>query len=77
MPCPQPVGKAPAARASLVSRTPGRVQTRHTSVDGRAVEYLVAGDGPVLVLLHRDGETARDWRWVMPGSPRPAIVSSH
>ncbi len=50
-----------------MSRTPGRVQTRHTSVDGRAVEYLVAGDGPVLVLLHGDGETARDWRWVMPG----------
>jgi pimeloyl-ACP methyl ester carboxylesterase len=50
-----------------VSRTPGRVQTRLTSVDGRAVEYLVAGDGPVVVLLHGDGETARDWRWVMPG----------
>ncbi len=50
-----------------MSRTPGRVQTRYTSVDGRAVEYLVAGDGPVLVLLHGDGETARDWRWVMPG----------
>ncbi|MBW3656132.1 MAG: alpha/beta fold hydrolase, partial [Gemmatimonadetes bacterium] len=50
-----------------MSRTPGRVQTRHTSVDGRAVEYLVAGDGPVVVLLHGDGETARDWRWVMPG----------
>jgi pimeloyl-ACP methyl ester carboxylesterase len=37
-------------------------------VDGRAVEYLDTGPpvGPALVLLHGDGETARDWRWVAP-----------
>jgi pimeloyl-ACP methyl ester carboxylesterase len=42
------------------------MQTRTVEVNGRAVEYLVAGAGPVLVLLHGDGETARDWQWVMP-----------
>ncbi|MDP9433867.1 MAG: alpha/beta hydrolase [Actinomycetota bacterium] len=50
-----------------MSRPPGQVRTQHVQVDGRAVEYLVAGAGPVVVLLHGDGETARDWQWVMPG----------
>ena len=41
-------------------------------VDGRAVEYLDTGTdtgtptAPFLVLVHGDGETARDWRWVAP-----------
>ena len=37
-----------------------------TSVDGAPTEYLDLGSGPVLVLVHGDGETARDWRWVAP-----------
>jgi pimeloyl-ACP methyl ester carboxylesterase len=36
------------------------------TVDGDVAEYLAVGSGPVLVLLHGDGETARDWRWVAP-----------
>ena len=37
-----------------------------TTVDGGPAEYLDVGTGPVLVLVHGDGETARDWRWVAP-----------
>lgn len=37
-----------------------------TTVDGGPAEYLDLGRGPVLVLVHGDGETARDWRWVAP-----------
>ena len=39
---------------------------RTTTVDAGPVEYLDLGEGPVLVLVHGDGETARDWRWVAP-----------
>lgn len=28
--------------------------------------YLAAGDGPPVILLHGDGESAFDWSWVMP-----------
>jgi pimeloyl-ACP methyl ester carboxylesterase len=35
-------------------------------VDGMAIRYLTAGDGPPLLLLHALGESALDWRWVMP-----------
>lgn len=38
-----------------------------TTVDDGPAEYLDLGQGPVLVLVHGDGETARDWRWVAPG----------
>jgi pimeloyl-ACP methyl ester carboxylesterase len=44
---------------------------RTTTVDGGAAEYLDLGTGPVVVLVHGDGETARDWRWVA-----PAIVAA-
>jgi pimeloyl-ACP methyl ester carboxylesterase len=37
-----------------------------TTVDDGPAEYLDLGSGPVLVLVHGDGETARDWRWVAP-----------
>lgn len=39
---------------------------RTATVDGGCAEYLDLGTGPVLVLVHGDGETARDWRWVAP-----------
>jgi pimeloyl-ACP methyl ester carboxylesterase len=38
--------------------------------DGMAIRYLEAGDGPPLVLLHALGESALDWRWVMPALSR-------
>ncbi len=41
------------------------LEPRTLQVRGREVEYLDAGSGSPLVLLHGDGETARDWRWVM------------
>jgi pimeloyl-ACP methyl ester carboxylesterase len=39
---------------------------RTTTVDDGAAEYLDLGTGPVVVLVHGDGETARDWRWIAP-----------
>ncbi len=37
-----------------------------TTVDDAPAEYVDLGSGPVVVLVHGDGETARDWRWVAP-----------
>lgn len=36
------------------------------AVDGGPAEYLDVGTGPALVLVHGDGQTGRDWRWVAP-----------
>ncbi len=66
---------APLRRGSRRAERPSpAVSTRQVEVNGRTVEYLVAGAGPILVLLHGDGETARDWQWVM---PRLAAAGHH
>jgi pimeloyl-ACP methyl ester carboxylesterase len=39
---------------------------RQIAVDDAPAEYLDLGSGPVVVLVHGDGETCRDWRWVAP-----------
>jgi pimeloyl-ACP methyl ester carboxylesterase len=39
-------------------------------VEGRIARYLVAGDGPPLVLLHGDGDSKLSWSWVMPALAR-------
>jgi 2-hydroxy-6-oxonona-2,4-dienedioate hydrolase len=35
-------------------------------VEGLPTRYLMAGEGPPLLLLHGVGDNALDWRWVMP-----------
>ena len=47
-----------------------RVDEQNIEVDGLPVRYLVAGEGPPLVLLHALGESALDWRWVLPALAR-------
>jgi pimeloyl-ACP methyl ester carboxylesterase len=42
------------------------VQERRTEVEGLPTRYLMAGEGPPLLLLHGVGDDASDWRWVMP-----------
>ena len=42
------------------------VEERNVEVGGLPIRYLSAGAGPPLVLLHGAGESALDWRWVMP-----------
>jgi 2-hydroxy-6-oxonona-2,4-dienedioate hydrolase len=41
-------------------------------VNGLLTRYLVAGEGPPLVLLHALGESALDWRWIL-----PALAHTH
>lgn len=42
------------------------VEERNIDVGGLPAHYLTAGEGPPLVLLHALGESALDWRWVLP-----------
>ena len=42
------------------------VEERKIEVEGTPIRYLMAGEGPPLVLLHALGEGAFDWQWVLP-----------
>lgn len=46
------------------------VEERRIEVDGLSTRYLEAGEGPPLVLLHALGESALNWRWVLPDLSR-------
>jgi pimeloyl-ACP methyl ester carboxylesterase len=43
---------------------------QNIDVGGLPIRYLVAGEGPPVVLLHALGESALDWRWVLPDLAR-------
>jgi pimeloyl-ACP methyl ester carboxylesterase len=42
------------------------VEEQNVEIDGLPIRYLIAGEGPPMVLLHGAGENTLDWRWVMP-----------
>jgi pimeloyl-ACP methyl ester carboxylesterase len=42
------------------------VHDRRIIVDGLHTQYLEAGDGPLLLLLHGHEQSATSWRWVLP-----------
>lgn len=60
----------PPERAALLEGIP--VQEERLAVAGLSTGVLVGGDGPPLVLLHGPGESAVNWRWVVPG-----LVGAH
>ena len=48
------------------------IEEQRIEVEGLPTRYLVAGEGPPLLLLHALGESAFDWRWVL-----PELASTH
>lgn len=46
------------------------IEEHAVDAGGISIRYLTAGEGPPLVLLHALGESAFDWRWVMPALGR-------
>jgi pimeloyl-ACP methyl ester carboxylesterase len=46
------------------------IEERNINVDGLSVRYLTGGEGSPLVLLHALGESALNWRWVLPALAR-------
>src|SRR6266850_2340022 len=58
----QPV--APRAQQSPEAST--AIAVRTATADGVSVQYLSAGSGPAIVLLHGYAETSRMWRPLIP-----------
>jgi 2-hydroxy-6-oxonona-2,4-dienedioate hydrolase len=50
------------------------IEERSIDVDGLHVHYLTGGEGTPLVLLHALGDSALDWRWVLPALARTHLV---
>jgi 4,5:9,10-diseco-3-hydroxy-5,9,17-trioxoandrosta-1(10),2-diene-4-oate hydrolase len=48
------------------------VHDRRVTVNGTTTQYLEAGAGPPLLLLHGHEQSATSWRWVIPG-----LASTH
>lgn len=46
------------------------VHDRRVTVDGVRMQYLEAGSGPPLLLLHGHEQSATGWRWVIPALAR-------
>src|SRR4249920_2632434 len=46
------------------------VHDRRVTVNGMHTQYLEAGVGPVLLLLHGHEQSATSWRWVIPALAR-------
>jgi len=42
------------------------IVSRTAKVDNVELQYLTAGHGPMLILLHGFAETSRMWRWLIP-----------
>src|SRR5919202_2865815 len=42
------------------------VEKHDVEIDSLPIRYLIAGEGPPMVLLHGAGDNALDWKWVMP-----------
>ena len=67
------VGQLRSVPSELVSESQGKslVSDRRVRVDGVDLQYLEAGSGPPLLLLHGHEQSATSWRWVIPASPGP------
>ncbi len=53
-----------------------RIAVRKGTVDGLKLQYLTAGDGPAIVLLHGYAETSRMWRPLMTKlAPRYTLIA--
>jgi len=60
------------ASAPSQPQAPGEtvLHDRRITVDGVETQYLEAGAGPPLLLLHGHEQSATSWRWVIPALAR-------
>jgi pimeloyl-ACP methyl ester carboxylesterase len=61
---PHPQDDHPQGQGELV------VHDRRVTVDGMHTQYLEAGVGPPLLLVHGHEQSATSWRWVIPALAR-------
>jgi pimeloyl-ACP methyl ester carboxylesterase/quercetin dioxygenase-like cupin family protein len=57
---------SPVRTAQQPQGRPDAISVRTASVDGLNIQYLLAGQGPTIVLLHGYAETSRMWRPLIP-----------
>src|SRR5437667_13613 len=60
------VAQPVAPRAQQTAGASMAIAVRTATVDGASVQYLTAGSGPAIVLLHGYAETSRMWRPLIP-----------
>src|SRR5439155_15266841 len=60
------LSRAPLWSAQRPRGRPDAILVRTAAVDGLNLQYLVAGHGPTIVLLHGYAETSRMWRPLIP-----------
>lgn len=63
---------APLVLAGSAAAQPAAIAVHTAAVDGLDLQYLEAGKGPAVVLLHGYAETSRMWRPLM-----PRLAASH
>src|SRR5437762_2783262 len=56
----------PLLWAKQVAAAPGTIASRTAVVEGLKLHYLVAGNGPAVILLHGYTQTSRMWRPIIP-----------
>ncbi len=69
-----PSGQTRNAPTANTEGGPTELQHRYTEANGFRLHYVVAGDGPPMVLLHGDSASALDWQWVLPELARNGRV---
>ena len=67
-PKPTSAPSQPQAQGEIV------LHDRRITVDGVETQYLEAGAGPPLLLLHGHEQSATSWRWVIPALARTRRV---
>jgi pimeloyl-ACP methyl ester carboxylesterase len=65
---------APSQPQDRGERGEAVLHDRRITVDGVQTQYLEAGTGPLLLLLHGHEQSATSWRWVMPALARTRRV---
>lgn len=67
-----PLMSRPVSESQLRDQREFTVRDRRVIVDGMSTQYLEAGAGPPLLLLHGYEQSATSWRWVI-----PALAQTH
>jgi pimeloyl-ACP methyl ester carboxylesterase len=60
-----PISRPPVSPGPHPRQDARALKDRRVTVDGMNTQYLEAGTGPVLLLVHGHEQNAASWRWIM------------
>jgi pimeloyl-ACP methyl ester carboxylesterase len=62
--------------SSLAQTADNAIASKDATIDGAKIHYLIAGHGPVVILLHGYTQTSRMWRPIIPLlAPRFTVIA--